>query len=60
MFTIDVANTIFVVCLALGGILLLVAVPLRDVLGGILDGIGTGFGDTRRAFGDRRRQPRGR
>ncbi|HEX2766600.1 MAG TPA: NfeD family protein [Candidatus Limnocylindria bacterium] len=43
MFTIDVANTVFVVCLAVGGILLLVAVLLGDVLGGILDGIGVDF-----------------
>lgn len=40
MFTIDVANTIFVVCLAVGGILLLIAVLLGDLLSGILDGIG--------------------
>lgn len=40
MFTIDVANTIFVVCLAVGGILLLVSVLLGDLLSGILDGIG--------------------
>jgi len=40
LFTIDVANTIFVVCLAVGGVLLLVAVLLGDVLGGILDGVG--------------------
>ena len=37
MFTIDVANTIFVVCLAVGGILLLLTVLLDDVLGGLLD-----------------------
>lgn len=43
MFTIDVANTIFVVCLAVGGILLLIAVLLGDVLGGILDGVGIDF-----------------
>jgi membrane protein implicated in regulation of membrane protease activity len=40
VFTIDVANTIFVVCLAVGGVLLLVAVLLGDVLSGVLDGIG--------------------
>lgn len=40
MFTIDVANTIFVVCLAVGGILLLIAVLLGDLLSGVLDGIG--------------------
>lgn len=43
MFTIDVANTIFVVCLAVGGILLLITVLLGDVLGGILDGVGFDF-----------------
>jgi membrane protein implicated in regulation of membrane protease activity len=37
VFTIDVANTIFVVCLAVGGILLLVTVLLDDILGGLLD-----------------------
>jgi membrane protein implicated in regulation of membrane protease activity len=43
VFTIDVANTVFVVCLAVGGILLLVSVLLGDLLGGILDGIGLDF-----------------
>lgn len=43
MFTIDLANTIFIVCLAVGGILLLIAVLLGDLLGGILDGIGIDF-----------------
>ncbi len=37
MFTIDVANTIFVICLAVGGILLLLTVLLDDILGGVLD-----------------------
>lgn len=37
MFTIDVANTVFVICLAVGGILLLVTVLLDDILGGLLD-----------------------
>jgi membrane protein implicated in regulation of membrane protease activity len=37
VFTIDVANTIFIVCLAVGGILLLVTVLLGDLLGGLLD-----------------------
>src|SRR5919106_6158537 len=37
LFTIDVANTVFVVCLAVGGILLLVTVLLDDILGGLLD-----------------------
>lgn len=40
MLTIDVANTVFVVCLAVGGILLLITVLLGDILGGALDGIG--------------------
>lgn len=43
MFTIDVANTIFVVCLAVGGILLLISVLLGDLLSGVLDGIGLDF-----------------
>jgi membrane protein implicated in regulation of membrane protease activity len=43
LFTIDVANTIFVVCLAVGGILLLITVLLGDLLGGMLDGIGLDF-----------------
>jgi membrane protein implicated in regulation of membrane protease activity len=43
VFTIDVANTIFVVCLAVGGILLLVTVLLGDILGGVLDGVGVDF-----------------
>ena len=37
MFTIDLANTIFVVCVAVGGILLLITVLLDDVVGGVLD-----------------------
>jgi membrane protein implicated in regulation of membrane protease activity len=43
VFTIDVANTIFVVCLAVGAILLLVTVLLDDILGGLLDSIGFDF-----------------
>jgi membrane protein implicated in regulation of membrane protease activity len=43
VFTIDVANTIFVVCLAVGGVLLLVSVLLGDILSGVLDGIGIDF-----------------
>ena len=43
MFTIDVANTVFVVCLAVGGILLLITVLLGDILGGLFDGIGVDF-----------------
>jgi membrane protein implicated in regulation of membrane protease activity len=37
LFTIDLANTIFVVCVAVGGILLLLTVLLDDILGGVLD-----------------------
>lgn len=36
MFTIDLANTIFVLCVAVGGILLLITVLLDDILGGVL------------------------
>lgn len=43
MFTIDVANTIFVVCLAVGGVLLLITVLLDDILGGLLDSLGFDF-----------------
>ena len=37
MITIDLANTIFLGCLAVGGILLLISVLLGDVLGGLFD-----------------------
>ncbi|MBA2275737.1 MAG: hypothetical protein H0W00_03420 [Chloroflexi bacterium] len=37
MITIDIANMIFLGCLAVGGILLLVSVLLGDVLGGVFD-----------------------
>jgi membrane protein implicated in regulation of membrane protease activity len=37
LITIDLANTIFVICVAVGGILLLVTVLLDDILGGVLD-----------------------
>lgn len=40
MIAIDLANSIFIGCLAIGGILLLVSVLLDDVLGGILDNLG--------------------
>ena len=43
MFTIDVANTIFIVCLAVGGVLLLVTVLLDDILGGVLDWMNLDF-----------------
>jgi membrane protein implicated in regulation of membrane protease activity len=36
-FTIDLANTIFVICVAVGGVLLLITVLLDDLLGGVLD-----------------------
>jgi membrane protein implicated in regulation of membrane protease activity len=35
LFTIDLANTIFVICVAVGGILLLLTVLLDDLLGGV-------------------------
>ncbi len=37
LFTINVANTIFEICLGVGGVLLLITVLLDDVLGGLLD-----------------------
>jgi len=37
LFTIDLANTIFILCVAVGGVLLLLTVLLDDVLGGFLD-----------------------
>jgi len=37
LFTIDLANTIFVLCVAIGGVLLLLTVLLDDILGGVLD-----------------------
>ena len=37
MIAIDIANMIFIGCLAVGGILLLVSVLLGDVLGGVFD-----------------------
>ncbi|CAN5703037.1 hypothetical protein BH18CHL1_BH18CHL1_06510 [soil metagenome] len=40
VITIDLANSIFIGCLAIGGILLLISVLLDDVLGGILDNLG--------------------
>ena len=40
MISIDLANSIFIGCLAIGGVLLLLSVLLDDVLGGILDNIG--------------------
>jgi membrane protein implicated in regulation of membrane protease activity len=43
LFTIDLANAIFVICLAVGGILLLVTVLLDDILGGVLDSLSLDF-----------------
>jgi membrane protein implicated in regulation of membrane protease activity len=43
MFTIDLANTIFVVCVAIGGVLLLITVLLDDILGGLLDALHVSF-----------------
>jgi membrane-bound ClpP family serine protease len=37
VITIDLANTIFVICLIAGGVLLLVTILLDDILGGLLD-----------------------
>jgi membrane protein implicated in regulation of membrane protease activity len=37
LITIDLANAIFVICIAVGGILLLITVLLDDLLGGVLD-----------------------
>jgi membrane protein implicated in regulation of membrane protease activity len=43
MFTIDLANTIFVVCVAVGGVLLLITVLLDEILGGVLDALHINF-----------------
>ena len=43
MITVDLANTIFILCLAIGGILLLLTILLEDLLGGMFDLIGLGF-----------------
>jgi membrane protein implicated in regulation of membrane protease activity len=43
LITIDLANAIFVFCVAVGGILLLITVLLDDVLGGLLDFLHLGF-----------------
>lgn len=43
MITIDLANTIFVACIAIGGVLLLVTILLDDILGGVLDFLNLGF-----------------
>ncbi len=43
MITIDLANAIFIGCVAVGGILLLITVLLDDLLGGLLDFFHLGF-----------------
>jgi membrane protein implicated in regulation of membrane protease activity len=43
MFTVDVANSVFLVCLVAGGVLLLATVLLDDILGGLLDAIHLDF-----------------
>ena len=43
MITIDLANSIFVLCVAVGGILLLITILLDDLLGGLLDFLHLGF-----------------
>jgi membrane protein implicated in regulation of membrane protease activity len=43
VITIDLANTIFIVCVAVGGILLLITVLLDDIVGGLLDFLHIGF-----------------
>lgn len=40
LFTVDLTNSIFLVCALAGGILLLVTVLVDDILGGALDAIG--------------------
>jgi len=43
LFTVDLANAIFVVCVAVGGVLLLITVLLDDILGGVLDFLNVDF-----------------
>ena len=43
MITIDLANAIFIFCVAVGGILLLITVLLDDILGGLLNFLHLGF-----------------
>lgn len=43
MLTVDLANAIFVICVAVGGVLLLVTVLLDDLLGGLLDFLNIDF-----------------
>jgi membrane protein implicated in regulation of membrane protease activity len=43
LITIDLANAIFILCVAVGGILLLITVLLDDLLGGLFDFLHLGF-----------------
>ena len=43
MITIDLVEPIFVLCVAVGGVLLLLTVLLDDILGGVLDFLNLGF-----------------
>lgn len=43
MFEIDLANGIFIFCLAVGGGLLLLTVVLDDIIGGVFDALHIGF-----------------
>jgi membrane protein implicated in regulation of membrane protease activity len=43
LINVDLANTIFVICVAVGGILLLLTVLLEDILGGVLEAIHLDF-----------------
>ena len=42
MVEIDLANSIFVACLAIGGLLLLITILAEDILGGVLDSLHLG------------------
>ena len=43
MITIDLANSIFIFCVGVGGVLLLITVLLDDILGGVLNFFHLGF-----------------
>jgi membrane protein implicated in regulation of membrane protease activity len=43
VITVDLANAIFIGCVAVGGILLLITILLDDLLGGLLDFLHLGF-----------------
>jgi membrane protein implicated in regulation of membrane protease activity len=43
VITIDLANSIFIGCIAIGGILLLITILLDDLVGGLLDSLHIGF-----------------